>query len=86
MYFKVNLKLKKPTFCCCFTWVVIVKLTDTTLWEYLVMGRLMLLYSHYVFDPHETHCVCTPSRKFRLCIRPCFHFEFRIANRLEKEF
>ena len=22
MYFIVNLKMKKPTFCCCFTWIV----------------------------------------------------------------
>ena len=29
MYFKVNLKLKKPTLCCFFTWVVIIKLNFT---------------------------------------------------------
>ena len=25
MYFKVNLKMKKPTLCCCFTWIVFIE-------------------------------------------------------------
>ena len=29
MYFTVNLKLKKPTLCCCFTWMVIIELNFT---------------------------------------------------------
>ena len=26
MYFRVNLKMKKPTLCCCFTWIVFIEL------------------------------------------------------------
>ena len=26
MYFRVNLKKKKPTLCCCFTWIVFIEL------------------------------------------------------------
>ena len=26
MYFRVNLKIKKPTLCCCFTWIVFIEL------------------------------------------------------------
>ena len=29
MYFRVNLKMKKPTLCCCFTWIVFIKLNFT---------------------------------------------------------
>ena len=29
MYFKVNLKMKKPTLCCCFTWIVFIELNFT---------------------------------------------------------
>ena len=25
MYFRVNLKMKKPTICCCFTWIVFIE-------------------------------------------------------------
>ena len=25
MYFRVNLKIKKPTLCCCFTWIVFIE-------------------------------------------------------------
>ena len=27
MYFRVNLKMNKPTLCCCFTWIVFIELT-----------------------------------------------------------
>ena len=29
MYFRVNLKTKKPTLCCCFTWIVPIELNLT---------------------------------------------------------
>ena len=29
MYFRVNLKMKKPTLCCCFTWIVLIELNFT---------------------------------------------------------
>ena len=29
MYFKLNLKMKKPTLCCCFTWLVFIELNFT---------------------------------------------------------
>ena len=29
MYFRVNLKIKKPTLHCCFTWIVFIKLNFT---------------------------------------------------------
>ena len=29
MCFKVNLNMKKPTLCCCFTWIVFIKLNFT---------------------------------------------------------
>ena len=29
MYFRMNLKMKKPTLCCCFTWIVFIKLNFT---------------------------------------------------------
>ena len=33
VYFRMNLKMKKPTLCCCFTWIVFIKLNFTVaLW------------------------------------------------------
>ena len=29
MYFRVNSKMKKPTFCYCFTWIVFIELNFT---------------------------------------------------------
>ena len=29
MYFRVNLKMKKPTLCCCFTWIAFIELNFT---------------------------------------------------------
>ena len=29
MYFRVKLKMKKPTLCCCFTWIVFIELNFT---------------------------------------------------------
>ena len=29
MYFRLNLKIKKPTLCCCFTWIVFIELNST---------------------------------------------------------
>ena len=29
MYFRVNLRMKKPTLYCCFTWIVFIELTFT---------------------------------------------------------
>ena len=29
MYFRVNLKIKKPMLCCCFTWTVFIELNFT---------------------------------------------------------
>ena len=29
MYFIVNLKMKKQTLCCCFTWIVFIELIST---------------------------------------------------------
>ena len=29
MYFRVNLKMKKPALCCCFTWIVFIELNFT---------------------------------------------------------
>ena len=29
MYFRVNLKMKKPTLCCCFVWIVFIELNFT---------------------------------------------------------
>ena len=29
MYFRVNLKMKKPVLCCCFTWIVLIELNFT---------------------------------------------------------
>ena len=29
MYFRVNLKMEKPTLCCCFTWIVFIELNFT---------------------------------------------------------
>ena len=29
MYFSVNLKMNKPTLCCCFTWIVFIELNFT---------------------------------------------------------
>ena len=29
IYFRVNLKMKKPTLCCCFTWIVFIELNFT---------------------------------------------------------
>ena len=29
MHFKVNLKMEKPVLCCCFTWIVFIKLNST---------------------------------------------------------
>ena len=29
MYFRVNLKMKKSTLCCCFTWIVFIELNFT---------------------------------------------------------
>ena len=29
MYFRVNLKMKNPTLCCCFTWVAFIEFTFT---------------------------------------------------------
>ena len=33
MYFRGNLKWKKPAFCCCFTWIVFVKLNFTAAFQ-----------------------------------------------------
>ena len=30
MYFKVNLKMKKPTLCCCFTWIAVIEFNKFT--------------------------------------------------------
>ena len=29
MYFRVNRKMKKPTLCCCFTWIVFIEINFT---------------------------------------------------------
>ena len=29
MYFRVNLRMKEPTLCCCFTWIVFIELNFT---------------------------------------------------------
>ena len=29
MYFRVNFKMKKPTLCCCFKWIVFIELNFT---------------------------------------------------------
>ena len=29
MYFRVNLKMKKPTLCCCFSWIIFIELNLT---------------------------------------------------------
>ena len=29
MYFKVNLKMKRPVFCCCFTWITFIEFNFT---------------------------------------------------------
>ena len=29
MYFRLNLKIKKPMLCCCFTWIVFIELNFT---------------------------------------------------------
>ena len=29
MYFRVNLKMKKPTLCCCFPWLLFIELNFT---------------------------------------------------------
>ena len=29
MYFRLNLKMKKPMLCCCFTWIVFIELNFT---------------------------------------------------------
>ena len=31
MYFRVNLKMKKPMLCCCFTWIVFIVISVTFL-------------------------------------------------------
>ena len=32
MYFRVNLKMKMPTLCCCFTWIVFIKRNFTVVY------------------------------------------------------
>ena len=45
MYFRVNLKMKKPTLCCCFTCLVFIELNSTVAfllirktWDYRFAG------------------------------------------------
>ena len=33
MYFRVNLKMKKPTLHCCFTWIVFIELNFTVAFQ-----------------------------------------------------
>ena len=47
MYFRVNLNMKKPTLCCCFTWKVFIELNFTVAfllvrktWDYQFAGKL----------------------------------------------
>ena len=47
MYFRVNLKMKKPTLCCCFTWIVFIELNYTVgfllikkTWEDRFVGKV----------------------------------------------
>ena len=47
MYFRVNLNMKKPTLCCCFTWKVFIELNFTVTfllvrktWDYQFAGKL----------------------------------------------
>ena len=37
MYFRVNLKMKKPTLCYCFTWIVFIELNFTV--EFLLIRK-----------------------------------------------
>ena len=37
MYFTVNLKMKKPTICCCFAWLVFIELNLTV--AFLLIGK-----------------------------------------------
>ena len=38
MYFKVNLKMKKPTLCYCFTWIAFIELNNFTV-AYLLIRK-----------------------------------------------
>ena len=47
MNFGVNLKMKKPTLCCCFTWIVFIELNYTVgfllikkTWEERLLGKV----------------------------------------------
>ena len=37
MYFRVNLKVKNPTLCCCFTWIEFIELNFTI--AFLLIGK-----------------------------------------------
>ena len=38
---RVNLKIKKPTLCCCFTWIVFIELTFTV--AFLLIRKLGMI-------------------------------------------
>ena len=41
IYFRVNLKMKKPTLCCCFTWIVFIELNFTV--AFLLIRKLGMM-------------------------------------------
>ena len=47
MYFIVNLKMKKPTLCCCFTWIAFIELNFMV--AFLVAKLGIVVYPHPVF-------------------------------------
>ena len=57
MYFRVNSKMKKPTFCYCFTWIVFIELNFTV---------VFLLIKKTWDDGFFDNMVCTP---FFFCCR-----------------
>ena len=57
MYFRVNSKMKKPTFCYCFTWIVFIELNFTV---------VFLLIKKTWDDGFFDNIVCTP---FFFCCR-----------------
>ena len=60
MYFRVNLKMKKPRLCCCFTWIVFIELNFTVAfllirktWNDWFVGKVSDIASIFLVAPVE---------------------------------
>ena len=65
MHFRVNLKMKKQTLCCCFTWIVFIKLNFTVAfllikktWDGRFIGNIVCTPPRQPPPPPPPFCCC----------------------------